>query len=77
MALLDLPATVDLVLSVSRQKQITYIGHSQGTEIAFAALSTIEDLNDKIRLFVALGPAAYLGHIKSPLRLLRNITNEV
>lgn len=77
MALYDLPAIVDKVLSISGQNELTYIGHSQGTEIAFAALSALPHLNDKIDMFVALGPAAYLGHVKSPVRLLQNLTNEV
>ncbi len=54
---------VDYILKVNSQQQLTYIGHSQGTMIAFAALSTNTALANKIKLFVALAPVATLGNI--------------
>lgn len=70
MAAYDLPATVDKVLEVSGADDLVYIGFSQGTQIAFARLSSDKQLSKKIRLFVALAPVAYLGHLISPLKYL-------
>ena len=70
MARYDLPATVDYILRATSAKQLIYIGHSQGGEIAFAALSENPDLQSKVKAFVALAPAVYLGHMTSPLKYL-------
>ena len=74
----DLPATIDKVLSVSGQSSLVYIGYSQGSQMAFAQYSVNKMLASKVKLFVALAPVAFLGHVKSPIRLLapyaRNIT---
>lgn len=66
----DLPATVQLILNVTHDTNLVYIGFSQGSQCAFAQLSRDQSLTKKIRLFVALAPVAYLGHIRSPLRYL-------
>ena len=39
MAEYDLPAMISYVLNITGQQNIFYIGHSQGTMIAFAKLS--------------------------------------
>ncbi|XP_013878765.1 gastric triacylglycerol lipase [Austrofundulus limnaeus] len=70
MALKDLPAVVDHVLKVSAQEQIFYIGHSQGTTIAFIAFSTLPELARKIRLFFGLAPVATVAFTDSPLTKL-------
>ena len=67
MAAYDLPATVDKILSVTGAQQVFYVGHSQGCEIAIAELSRDPDFASKIKLFVGLAPATYLGDVKSPL----------
>lgn len=77
MAAYDLPATVDKVLAVTGATQLAYVGHSQGTEIAFARLSRDKDLAKKIRIFVALAPVAYLKHLKSPIRLLAPFSKDL
>ncbi|KAI3646079.1 hypothetical protein MP228_009007 [Amoeboaphelidium protococcarum] len=56
-ALIDLPATVDLVLSVTGRSSLSYIGFSQGTTICFAALSSLPQFRSKINLFIALAPS--------------------
>jgi lysosomal acid lipase/cholesteryl ester hydrolase len=73
MAAYDLPAMVDYVVNQTSQQQIFYIGHSQGTMIAFAGLGINEELSSKIKLFLALGPVATVNHIESPLKLLADI----
>ncbi|XP_071392182.1 gastric triacylglycerol lipase isoform X2 [Centroberyx affinis] len=70
MALKDLPAVVDYILKVSGQEQIFYIGHSQGTTIAFIAFSSLPELAGKIRLFVGLAPVATVAFTSSPMTKL-------
>ena len=64
----DLTSMIDYALSVTKQQQLIYIGHSQGTMIAFAQLSKNQEFASKIKLFVALGPVAHLGFIESPIK---------
>jgi lysosomal acid lipase/cholesteryl ester hydrolase len=68
----DLTSMVDYALKVTNQKQLIYIGHSQGTMISFAQLSKNQEFASKIKLFVALGPVAHLGAIESPIKLVGN-----
>ncbi|KAL5017972.1 hypothetical protein ScPMuIL_003694 [Solemya velum] len=70
MAELDIPATVDYILKETGQDQLYYIGHSQGGAIGLAAFSGDQQLAGKIKMFFALAPAAFIGHMKSPLKLL-------
>ena len=69
----DLTAMVEYALKVTNQAQLIYIGHSQGTIIQFAQLSKNQAFAAKIKLFIALGPVATVGHIKSPLRYLSTL----
>ncbi|XP_003224429.4 gastric triacylglycerol lipase isoform X1 [Anolis carolinensis] len=70
MAKYDLPASIDFILRHTQQRQLYYIGHAQGTTIAFIAFSTNSQLAAKIKLFVALGPVATVKHAKTPLAKL-------
>jgi lysosomal acid lipase/cholesteryl ester hydrolase len=45
------------VLDTTKAKSLSYIGFSQGTAQAFAALSIHPQLNEKVDLFIALAPA--------------------
>lgn len=67
MALKDLPAVVNYILKVTGQEQIFYIGHSQGTTIAFMAFSTLPELASKIKLFFGLAPVATVAFTESPM----------
>lgn len=69
----DLPAMVDYVLSTTGQKQLFYVGHSQGTLIAFSQLATNARLASQVKLFIAMGPVSYVSHIKSPIRFLADL----
>ncbi|XP_054622952.1 gastric triacylglycerol lipase [Dunckerocampus dactyliophorus] len=73
MALKDLPAVVDYILKETGQEDIVYIGHSQGTTIAFMAFSTLPQLAAKIKLFVALAPVATVAFTSSPMTKLSNV----
>ena len=56
---------IDKIILESERKQVTWIGHSQGTSQMFAALSTNEDkIADKVDLFVALAPIPRMKDVK-------------
>jgi len=48
MAKYDLPAMLNYVLNVTGHQKLFYVGHSQGTLIAFARLSQDHDLANKV-----------------------------
>ena len=61
----DVPANIDYILSKTKQPDLVYIGHSQGTTQMFAALSdslTSEHINRRVSLFIALAPVCYLAN---------------
>ncbi|KAH7063133.1 Alpha/Beta hydrolase protein [Macrophomina phaseolina] len=53
----DIPDSIDYILSTTGQPSLSYVGFSQGTAQAFAALSIHPTLNEKVNVFVALAPA--------------------
>ncbi|KAL0956251.1 hypothetical protein HGRIS_002405 [Hohenbuehelia grisea] len=53
----DIPDSIDYIQNVTRVQKLSYVGFSQGTAQAFAALSIHPQLNEKINVFVALAPA--------------------
>ncbi|KAF8895703.1 triacylglycerol lipase [Gymnopilus junonius] len=53
----DIPDSIHHILEVTKAEKLSYIGFSQGTAQAFAALSIHPALNDKVNVFVALAPA--------------------
>ena len=61
MADYDLPAMINHVLQVTGQKQLFYVGHSQGTMIAFNGFADNPDLGKKVRAFFALAPVYTLN----------------
>uniref|UniRef100_A0A8C3TUQ4 AB hydrolase-1 domain-containing protein n=1 Tax=Catharus ustulatus TaxID=91951 RepID=A0A8C3TUQ4_CATUS len=67
MAMYDLPAAIDFVLQKTGQKQLHYVGYSQGCSIAFIAFSSMPELAQKVKMFFALAPVVAPKHSKSPL----------
>ncbi|KAM6091828.1 lysosomal acid lipase/cholesteryl ester hydrolase isoform 3-T3 [Theristicus caerulescens] len=67
MAKYDIPASVDFILKKTGQEQVFYVGHSQGTTMAFIAFSTLPQLAKKIKMFFALAPVATVKFATSPL----------
>jgi len=63
MGIIDLPALIDHVLSITRFPKLALICHSQGTTQTFVALAKQQcpDIGPKISVFCALAPAAYAG----------------
>ncbi|NWR93397.1 LIPK Lipase, partial [Furnarius figulus] len=70
MAKYDLPAVINFIEQKTGQKQLYYIGHSQGTTIGFIAFSTMPQLAQKIKVFLALAPVTTVTFSQSPLRKL-------
>ncbi len=48
MAAYDLPASIDFILAATGAASLGYVGHSQGTTMGFAALSSQPDLAHKV-----------------------------
>ena len=68
LGMFDVPAMIDYELKITGRKNLTWIGHSQGTSQMFAALSTDQaKYVDKINLFVALAPIARLRDVMDAL----------
>lgn len=49
MAAHDLPASIDYILAATGTSSLGYVGHSQGTTIGFAALSSQPELSQKVQ----------------------------
>ncbi|XP_042315943.1 lysosomal acid lipase/cholesteryl ester hydrolase-like [Sceloporus undulatus] len=74
MAMHDLPAMINFVLKKTRQKQLYYVGYSQGCTIGFIAFSAMPELSRKIKMFFALAPVITIKHARSPtLKLLSSL----
>ncbi|KAI4463814.1 lysosomal acid lipase-related [Holotrichia oblita] len=63
---IDLPTMIDYILQNTGQKQLFYVGHSQGTTTFFVMASELPEYNDKIKLMIALAPTAYMSNMKHP-----------
>lgn len=64
----DVPALLDYIEEETGQKQVAYVGHSQGCAQMFSALVDQSDyFKDRLSIFIALAPAVELGHTYSPL----------
>ncbi|SPN99954.1 related to triacylglycerol lipase [Cephalotrichum gorgonifer] len=53
----DIPDTISYILEATSAESLSYIGFSQGTAQAFAALSIHPRLNNQVNVFIALAPA--------------------
>lgn len=76
MARYDLPTMLNYVLRVTGRQKLSYIGHSQGTLIAFAQFSHDHVLASKVQSFIALGPIVTVGHIQGVAKYLSDAVVE-
>ena len=71
MATYDLPAMISLVIENTGASGLAWVGHSEGTIQMFAAASELKPTTDqtnaleKVKVFVALAPVAYVGNLAS------------
>ncbi|XP_045424043.1 lipase member K isoform X2 [Lemur catta] len=77
MAKYDLPATINFILEKTGQEQLYYVGHSQGTTIAFIAFSTNPELAKRIKIFFALAPVVTVKYTKSPMKILATLSRRL
>ncbi|XP_017835224.1 lipase 1 [Drosophila busckii] len=63
----DLPGAVDLILSVTKQPKMQYIGHSQGSTAFFVLCSEVPGYAEKFDLMQALSPTVYMQNSESPV----------
>ncbi|XP_010133378.1 PREDICTED: lysosomal acid lipase/cholesteryl ester hydrolase-like, partial [Buceros rhinoceros silvestris] len=63
----DIPAELYFIMNKTGQKDVYYIGHSEGTTIGFIAFSTYPELAKRVKIFCALGPVSTCPHATSPL----------
>ena len=69
-ALVDIPATIDLVRAVTRHRTIGYVGHSQGGATMFALLTQRPEYAHIIKPFIGWAPSVYLHNMISPMRMV-------
>ena len=66
MGIYDLPAEIDFILNLTNHKQLSYIGHSQGTTQFLIGLSmNYQYFKEKVNVFIALAPVARLDNTKA------------
>lgn len=64
-----------MVLNVTKQAKLQFLGWSQGTLVLFGLLSERPEYNKKITLFSGMGPIGQLGDVVTPLRVLLPFRN--
>ncbi|GBM04471.1 Lysosomal acid lipase/cholesteryl ester hydrolase [Araneus ventricosus] len=72
----DVPAMIDYVLNETCEKQLSYIGHSQGTAACFVMLSERPEYNQKIKIFIALAPISTVGYMTNPIHFIARAKEE-
>jgi pimeloyl-ACP methyl ester carboxylesterase len=67
----DLPSMIYYILNATKHTEVAYVGHSQGTMIAFAEFGRLNNaVQNNVSFWAALAPVARLGNIKSPIKYL-------
>lgn len=74
----DVPNSIDYVLNKTGQKDLIYIGHSQGTTDFFIMNSELSEYNDKILLGIIMAPVVFMEHIANPIaQILANFADTI
>ncbi|NWR42871.1 LICH hydrolase, partial [Regulus satrapa] len=67
----DIPAELNFIMNKTGQKDLYYVGHSEGSTsgnlAGFIALSAYPDLARKIKVVFALAPVVTITHATSPM----------
>jgi pimeloyl-ACP methyl ester carboxylesterase len=63
----DNMAILQYVTGQTNQANVTWIGHSRGTEIMFMGLAAYPEQAQYVNQFIALAPIAWIGNVKSLL----------
>ncbi|NWW73173.1 LIPM Lipase, partial [Climacteris rufus] len=63
----DIPAELYFIMNKTGQKDVYYVGHSEGSTAGFIAFSTHPELAKHVKVFFALGPVTACPHATSPL----------
>ena len=67
MGIYDVPAFIDHIVKFTNQHSLHYVGFSQAT-MAFTIMgSERSEYLNRVKLFTALAPAAFVGNPRSPL----------
>ncbi|KAF7974323.1 hypothetical protein HWV62_12366 [Athelia sp. TMB] len=75
LATYDFPALINHASRATGHPKIAFIGHSQGTALAFLALALRPALGTQLSCFIALAPAVFAGPLTArfPLNLLSHL----
>jgi lysosomal acid lipase/cholesteryl ester hydrolase len=63
----DIPDSIEYILECTKAATLGYVGFSQGTAQAFAALSIHPKLNERVNVFIALAPAMSPAGLAAPI----------
>ncbi|NXW26954.1 LIPM Lipase, partial [Phaetusa simplex] len=63
----DIPAELYFIMNKTGQKDVYYIGHSEGSAAGFIAFSTYPELAQRVKVFFAVAPVTTITHATSPL----------
>ncbi|KAF1543709.1 Lysosomal acid lipase/cholesteryl ester hydrolase, partial [Eudyptes schlegeli] len=69
----DIPAELYFIMNKTGQKDVYYVGHSEGTTTGFIAFSTYPELAKRVKMFCALGPVTTCSRAASPLIKITNV----
>lgn len=61
----DLPAMIDHITSVTKQSEIFYVGHSQGTTSFFVMASERPQYLRRIKFMTAFAPIVYMANTEN------------
>lgn len=75
-AIYDLPAMFEHIQNTTGQPDFHYVGHSQGTTVFLALMSTLPQYNKMMRSVHLLSPVAFMEHMTSPITLLAPLVAE-
>lgn len=71
--IIDIPEMLDYVLNKTKQEDLFYVGHSQGSTSFFVMCSERPEYNSKVKMMHALAPVAYMDNAISPVLRVADI----